>query len=313
MTRILPKGPMTAFLKNQPAVADVHGATALGNSERKPKKPFKPVLVDGQTNKRALQPLDGATAKTPFPYDSGALGRLRPDQVPRFLGAITDPDRLPVQDVMLDNLVAVQNRVDPKKVAALQGARQAGGSIKHPVVVQAGGKLLIGDGHHRLAADWLDGKATAPAHFLDLDPYNNSLKRGAAGGGEWHLPFKVSKSVPDKRQIFGWASIATIKGKLVTDYQDDRIRPEVLEKAAYDFVLFHRNQGHMHDITGVGRMIESMMFTTEKQQVLGIDLGKEGWWLGFQVDHDPTWEAIKRGDLPEFSIGGRAIRVEVED
>ena len=62
---------------------------------------------------------------------------------------------------------------------------------------------------------------------------------------------------------------------------------------------------------GVGRMIESMMFTCEKQDALGICLNMEGWWLGFKVDDPNTWAQIKRGELPEFSIGGKGDRKEI--
>jgi len=34
----------------------------------------------------------------------------------------------------------------------------------------------------------------------------------------------------------------------------------------------------------------------------------DGWWVGFLVDDDGVWEAHKRGERPEFSIGGRAKR-----
>ena len=89
------------------------------------------------------------------------------------------------------------------------------------------------------------------------------------------------------------------------------IAPETLENGAYDFMLNAGVHGHMHENVGTGRPIESMVFTKEKQAALGIDLGKVGWWVGFKVENPDVWAAHKRGELPEFSIGGKAQREEV--
>ena len=134
---------------------------------------------------------------------------------------------------------------------------------------------------------------------------------------DWSLPVEIMKTDPDQQLVFGWASVASKDGLLVVDKQGDMILPEDLERAAYDFVLYCRSQGDMHktDDNGqplqVGRVVESMMFTRQKQEVLKIDLGMEGWWVGMRVDSPEVWAAIKRGDRPEFSIGGRGNRVAV--
>lgn len=147
---------------------------------------------------------------------------------------------------------------------------------------------------------WI-GKSVA---FLDEDSDDDA-------GGDWDIPFKIVKAEPDKQMVFGWASIATENGRPIIDKQGDVIDPGDLEMAAYDFVLYSRTQGDMHDKKDVGRMIESMVFTAEKQEALGINLGLEGWWVGFLVDNPATWREIKAGRLPEFSIGGRGERVAI--
>ena len=124
------------------------------------------------------------------------------------------------------------------------------------------------------------------------------------------IPFTIAKADADQQLIFGWASVVEEGGRLIVDKQGDAILPEDLEKAAYDFVLYARQHGEMHKTLGTGRLVESMVFTTEKQAALGIDLGKVGWWVGFKGDNAGTWAAHKRGALPEFSIGGSARRVE---
>jgi hypothetical protein len=35
-----------------------------------------------------------------------------------------------------------------------------------------------------------------------------------------------------------------------------------------------------------------------------------GWWTGFKVDSPALWAAHKRGERPEFSIGGKAVSRE---
>jgi hypothetical protein len=125
---------------------------------------------------------------------------------------------------------------------------------------------------------------------------------------DWSMPLTIAKADPDKRLIFGWASVVEKAGLPVIDKQGDIIPVEELEKAAYDFVLHSRQNDDRHAGGPTGRCIESIVFTKDKQQALGIDLGKVGWWVGFKVDDDALWAAHKRGERPEFSIGGGAVR-----
>jgi len=132
-----------------------------------------------------------------------------------------------------------------------------------------------------------------------------------AADTEFSLDFRVSKSVPDQRLIFGWASVAQVGDQEVIDKQGDIIPIDELEKAAYSFALNFRQLGDMHERIGTGRLVESMAFTPEKEK-LGLVAktadGKSiyGLWAGFKVDDDEMWERAKGGKLPEFSISGRA-------
>lgn len=142
--------------------------------------------------------------------------------------------------------------------------------------------------------------------------------RAAIGKGEQPLQFqadlKISKLDAEQQMVFGWASICQVDGKTIVDKQDDVIEPEEIEKAAYEFVLYSRQQGDMHMRKGVGRIVESVVFTAQKAEAglvaLEPDTGKQifGWWVGFKVDDPKLWEAHKRGERPEFSIGGKAKR-----
>ena len=387
-------------------LTDVHVSTALGNEGRGKARPFSAFLAgrgkgpvnpivmtaDGMEKRgtgRKLVRHDETTVKVPFPHDPKALA-VRPDQMPRLLGALTDPDKLDVKDVRMDQLTAAQNRVDPEKVDQMANSTVVGGKL--PVVVRNGDKHLIVDGHHRLTAAWLNGAETAKVRFKDITPMSNAMKsffegsiaaepevgpqpgdivsvhsdKGAAsnapweskvlradgfaisvayddgastyqfdpkdlkervdrdGVTHWHFlkvsdppkvwktEFRFAKADTDRRLVFGWASVVTKDGQAVIDKQDDIIPVPELEQAVYEFVLNSRDGGDMHVERGMSRLVESMVFDKQKQDLLKIDLGFEGWWTGWYVDSDDLWKAYKDGRRPEFSIGGAAVPVEVK-
>lgn len=136
----------------------------------------------------------------------------------------------------------------------------------------------------------------------------------------------VIKVDAEHHLVFGWFSIVQIDGKEITDTQGDIISPETIEFSAYDYVLHARKGGEMHQqgedgtALGIGRLVESCVFTHEKQTAMlnslhdqGItsavlDLRCVGWWGGFRVDSEPVWQRILNGDLKAFSIGGRGKR-----
>jgi hypothetical protein len=125
------------------------------------------------------------------------------------------------------------------------------------------------------------------------------------------LSIDVRKVDDERKQLFGIASLVTKFGEPVVDRQGDRIAPEELEKAVYEYVLSSRDASDSHQRMGAGRLIESCVFTKAKQQSLGIDLQQEFWWIGIQCD-DAVWARLKKSSRPlAFSIGGTAIRREV--
>lgn len=128
--------------------------------------------------------------------------------------------------------------------------------------------------------------------------------------------FKIMKSDDEKMLAFGWANVSMrIDGELIEDWQADIIEPEELENAAYEYVLLYREGGEMHERGGAAVLIESVVFTEEKMQAMGIPAGTlpVGWWIGFKVTDKDVWEKVKDGTYPMFSIEGEAERVEVED
>ncbi len=128
--------------------------------------------------------------------------------------------------------------------------------------------------------------------------------------------FDITDTDEDKRLAFGWASIAiNAGGVVIEDKQHDIIEPEVLEEAAYNFVELYREGGEMHERGNCAILIESMVFTDEKINAMGIPQGilpECGWWIGFKVIDDDVWEKVKSKEYSMFSIEGRAIRKEVD-
>lgn len=128
--------------------------------------------------------------------------------------------------------------------------------------------------------------------------------------------YKIMKSDDEKMLAFGWASVSMrVDGELIEDWQNDIVEPEELEKAAYDYVLLYREGGEMHERGGAAILIESVVFTEEKMQVMGIPTGTLpiGWWIGFKVTDKEVWEKVKDGTYNMLSIEGEAERVEIED
>lgn len=130
---------------------------------------------------------------------------------------------------------------------------------------------------------------------------------------------EISKVDDDKRQVFGWASVIEKDGKPVVDHQDDVIDLDVIEKAAYDYVIGSRMGGNQHRRTDddkphqVSKMIESFLVTPEKKEQLNLpDDFPTGWWCGFQIDDDETWSQVKKGERRGFSIHGRGVRKAVD-
>lgn len=129
---------------------------------------------------------------------------------------------------------------------------------------------------------------------------------------------EFSKVDDDKRQVFGWASIVEIGGEPVVDRQGDLMDAEEIEKAAYTYVQKSRKGGHQHKRTDndepfqASDMIESIVFTDEKVEKMGLPADfPRGWWVGYKVEDEDTWQKVKNREVTGFSIHGRGKRAEV--
>ena len=151
-------------------------------------------------------------------------------------------------------------------------------------------------------------KSLVPVTVVDVNPV---MEDELTWSGE------IMKTDTDKRQVFGWCSLSSVNGEDVVDRQGDYIPLEEVEKSAYDYVIHSRKGGDMHKRDGdtalhTSDMIESFVVTPEKLEQMGLpeDSMPHGWWVGFKVNDDDQWEAVKKGSRNHFSIHGRGKRVE---
>lgn len=131
---------------------------------------------------------------------------------------------------------------------------------------------------------------------------------------EISLKGDFAKVDADKRLAFGWAYVADDDGQVVVDRSGDfvdKVSLPELEDAAYRYVLDSREADEMHVVlTGVAKVVESVMITPEKLKAMGLEGGRTGWWVGFKVEDEEVWSKVKSGEYSAFSIRGRGRREE---
>ena len=169
-----------------------------------------------------------------------------------------------------------------------------------------------------------DGIEQESANFVELSelleatnlfvPFKESLALLQQKSVSITTTFKVAKVKEDQGLVSGWANIAIQPdGTPPLDWQDDVIRPEVLEKAAINFMLDYRGSGVMHEGESKGIVVESIVFTKAKQAAIGIPEGivPEGWFITVKVLDTAVFEQVKSGVFRMFSIQGNAKRIKL--
>lgn len=212
--------------------------------------------------------------------------------------------------------------IAPKAMKAVVGnARRTIASIDSPQVSRALGKAASNASNPRTKRKWTEAEDDAwdRAHGIkENSSKDNRLDalRGLAKSIE--VEGEIAKLDADKRQCFGWASKVKVDGRSIVDKQNDMIDINDIEDAAYRYVQNSRIGGNMHRRDSDGQpyraaeMIESMVFTPEKIEKLGLPPDfPHGWWIGLQV-HDPdTWAEVRSGAKTKFSIHGSGVRKDV--
>ena len=121
--------------------------------------------------------------------------------------------------------------------------------------------------------------------------------------------FKVLK-FDEERIVYGFASVTSINGETLIDRQGDIISPDVMEKAATEFMLGARNGLTMHSGKPTTTIVHSLPLTKQIKKAFDITSPHEGWIIAVKVHDDATWEMMKSGKFTGFSIGGRAKKIE---
>ena len=132
---------------------------------------------------------------------------------------------------------------------------------------------------------------------------------------------KLEPVIKDNSQhlLFGWAYVA--KGKnneQVIDHSGEFVKEEDfkdLETAIYGFNMAFRDSDIRHSCIAKGTLVESMVFTKEKMEKMGIPEGivPIGVWVGFHFSDDEDWNEIRKMSSPMFSLFGSATKEIIEE
>jgi hypothetical protein len=149
-------------------------------------------------------------------------------------------------------------------------------------------------------------------------------RRNPVGKSHVDLVFDglISKVDTEKRLVFGWCSLSVVDGQPVIDRQGDFVPLDEIEKSAYRYVRESRKGGDMHRRVAkfadggpvhTADLIESFVVTPEKLEKMGLsaDALPHGWWVGYKVNDDEQWAAVKAGKRLGFSIHGTGVRKEL--
>lgn len=274
-----------------------------------------------------------AAKKTSAPKSSAYTPKtLASEQVLEFTARVGDRQR------SYSDALAEKNGMDKDQLfRAFQAAARAEGKATKGKVAQ----------EQEAAKKYILPKGTTPRRGMKVAVKNSdgslsvirveSVRNGrvygpSVGGGEriyaegldpvtkrdddWSMDVPIVKVDTEQRLAFGWLQVAEkTDGTLVLDKQGDEVTVEELEKAAYDYVITSRDGGDMHIRKGVAVLVESMMFTEEKIEKMGLPRGSLplGWWGGYKVIDDDLWDDVKSGRRKMFSVGGTGRRTPVEE
>lgn len=126
------------------------------------------------------------------------------------------------------------------------------------------------------------------------------------------LSFQFEKADTEGRYVRGWASVVSVDGDPVTDWQGDVIAIEELRKAAHQFITDARVAKAMHAGSKIGEVVESVIIDDEFAKAIGATAPQRGWWIGMRIESDAIRKRVQSGELKAFSIGGRGKRRKIE-
>ena len=114
------------------------------------------------------------------------------------------------------------------------------------------------------------------------------------------------------RFVRGFASVISVEGKPVEDWQGDVIEMGELRKAAHRYVTDARVAKAMHAGSQVGEVVESVIIDDAFAKAVGMSDTRRGWWIGMRVNDPAIQKRVAAGELKAFSIGGKGKRKKLE-
>lgn len=199
----------------------------------------------------------------------------------------------------------------PKEVAGSHNHKPAGTSILWPALYRELRKK---------------GYSKAKAAAISNAKWNEKHGKGAKNAASTRVTKAdeiegvIAKTDDDKQLVYGWMYVTHNRdGEIVVDKSGDFIdEVDELDEAVVDFVLHERVGGVDHTRDGdspvqASRLVESIVFTPEKIEALGLQPGDlpTGWWAGWKVDDPEVWQGVKSGRYKSFSIHGSGVREPV--
>lgn len=174
---------------------------------------------------------------------------------------------------------------------------------------------LIDEYEDMIIEDFYTSTSThEPAIFLD--PITGEFSEGDIDTrSTTSITFTVLKGQSvEKGLVSGWANVSkNADGSIPLDWQGDIIAPDELENAAIDFMLNYQDGGEMHEGDPIGKVVESIVLTKDKQAAMGIPEGAvpEGWFITVKLFSEDAINKVKSGEYRMFSIQGTGERVAV--
>lgn len=130
---------------------------------------------------------------------------------------------------------------------------------------------------------------------------------------DFKLGFTFEKKDTSGRFVRGWASVASVNGVAIEDFQGDVVAMDDLRKAAHRFVTDARVAKAMHKGGAVGQVVESVLIDDEFAKALGVSDPRRGWWIGMEILDPNIRKRVRTGELKAFSIGGKGRRTPMEN
>jgi hypothetical protein len=99
----------------------------------------------------------------------------------------------------------------------------------------------------------------------------------------------------ERRLVTGIASVSTVDGQMIEDYEGDFITTRALEDFCHDLIRGTRGGAFDHADELHNEVVEAMVFSEDLQKSLGIDLGMEFLLIRTHVPADDHWADVKDG------------------